>query len=257
MPVAPAPSDSDVLGVHAARPPPLSSRGPAAPALLATEQQTCRTNEPAEEQKKPEKLQNNNVRNDLGGLGWPCPDWRPLPTCSRRTEDVQLAQNTAQTPDVTFLKYKTAPEHSHTLRCYCTVTVDDIRCYVTVPSSLAVWLPAVARFRWAALPSRPGWGWGDVVDRATAGDALVRRGQAGARPELRCRQTPLVTVFSSCCSGRSDSLPGKPLTGGTRAATEALAAGPHAGPGPRGQVLRAGAQLSGQTSASRSVASSQ
>lgn len=80
---------------------------------------------------------------------------------------------------------------------------------------------------------RPGWGRGDVVHRATAGN-LVRRGQAGARPVLRCRRPPLVTISSSCCAGRSGSLPGKPLTGGTGAATEATAAGPHTGAGATG-----------------------
>lgn len=184
---------------------------------------------------------NNNVRNDLGGLGWPCPEQRPLPTCSRRTGDVQYAQNTAQTPDTMFLMYKTSPRHSSI------VTV--LAFYMQCGSQL--WLVSAGRH----CCRRPGEGWGDVVHRAAA---LVRRGWAGARPELRCHRTPLVTVFSSCCSGRSGTLLGKPLTGGTRAATEAPAVGPHTGTGAMGtSPLRGGAQCSAQTSASSSVASTQ
>lgn len=76
------------------------------------------TNKPAEEQKEPEKWQNNNnARNDLGGLGWPCPERRPLPTCGCRT-GMRSEHETEQTPDVTFLKYRTA-NHGATTFIHC------------------------------------------------------------------------------------------------------------------------------------------
>lgn len=160
---------------------------------------------------------------------------------------VRLAQNAAQTPDTTFPRHKSArrrPPHRNSdthapSRCSWAVTVHTPT-VVAVPSPAPFAVQRGSRRRLVSggqrCCRRPGGG--DVVHGATAGSAArVRRGRAGAGPMLRCRWTPRVTVCSSCCSGRNGSLPGKPLTGGTRAAPEALAAGPHTGTGPRGQVL--------------------
>lgn len=134
---------------------------------------------------------------------------------------------TAQTPDVTFLKDRTAGlRHSYIVGIHC---YSPFACFFLLAGGSQLWLVSAGQ----RCCRRPGWGRGDVVHRATAGN-LVRRGQAGARPVLRCRRPPLVTVSSSCCAGRSGSLPGKPLTGGTGAATEATAAGPHTGAGATG-----------------------